>query len=158
MDKTPQYGFLFAGKIVSLILGVGEKQIDRQRLVVEVIDYSRPTPLASSRQGNPELPKTSRAWNEITHLRARCQKIGDCFPLILAHELFSARKVGLRLDDGVQWLGHVSNMPQRDTLRKLISISEVIIKRSFRNVAERLFRRLGFQGLRGIGQKAGFFG
>jgi hypothetical protein len=36
--------------------------------------------------------------------------------------------------------------------------SKVIIKRSFRNVAERLFRRLGFQGLRGIGQKAGFFG
>jgi hypothetical protein len=36
--------------------------------------------------------------------------------------------------------------------------SKVIIKRSFKNVAEVLFRLLGFQGLRGIGQKAGFFG
>jgi hypothetical protein len=35
---------------------------------------------------------------------------------------------------------------------------EVITKRSFENVAEWLFRLLGFQGLRGIGQKAGFFG
>ncbi|MGC1862145.1 MAG: hypothetical protein WA733_13745, partial [Methylocystis sp.] len=38
------------------------------------------------------------------------------------------------------------------------SIMENSIKRSFRNVAEGLFRRLGFQGLRGIGQKARFFG
>jgi hypothetical protein len=37
-------------------------------------------------------------------------------------------------------------------------ISKVIIKRSFENVAEWLFRRLGSQGLMGIGLKAGFFG
>jgi hypothetical protein len=32
------------------------------------------------------------------------------------------------------------------------------IKRSFENVAEGLFRRVGSEGLRGMGQKAGFFG
>jgi hypothetical protein len=114
-NETPQHGFLLAGKIVARVFGVGEQQINRQRLVIDVVDDSCAASFSSYRQGNPDFSKAAGSRDEIADFRACSQEVDNCAALAFGHQPFGARQVDLCLSDGMKRLRHAPNMPQWGT-------------------------------------------